>query len=230
MKKIKRLEDSMVKYTDLMNIQTKECNEPLMKIIGIPSGYLPQMQDMKQVLGDEIFVRQGVLNRLLNAQEQLQSINKNLSLYVTYGYRTLQIQTMRFLKRLAVEDQKYYADPVELYEAVHRSVAVPSVSGHPTGGAIDVCIIDKQTRKQLAFGSPIYDYSTLKYYVFSNEVTKAQRKNRILLRKIMMRAGFAPFDGEWWHFSYGDREWAFYYNKPFALYRQLDYPLSTSQK
>lgn len=230
MKKIKRLEDSMVKYTDLMNIQTKECNEPLMKIIGIPSGYLPQMQDMKQFVGNNILVRKDVYNRLSDAQKLLQSTDKKLSLYVTYGYRTLQIQTMRFLKRLAVEGQKYYPDPNELYEAVHRSVAVPSVSGHPTGGAVDLYIIDKKTGKQLDFGSPMYDYTTLKYYVFSSEVTAIQKKNRMMLRNFMMKVGFAPFDGEWWHFSYGDREWAFYYKKPFALYRQLNYPLSTSQK
>jgi D-alanyl-D-alanine dipeptidase len=31
-----------------------------------------------------------------------------------------------------------------------------------------------------------------------------------------MRQGLAPFDGEWWHFSYGDREWAKYYEEEAA--------------
>ena len=43
----------------------------------------------------------------------------------------------------------------------------------------------------------------------------------MLLRKIMMQVGFAPYDAEWWHFSYGDREWAFYCKKPYALYDQI---------
>ena len=230
MKKTKLLEDSMVKYSDLINIQTRESNEPLEKIINIPNGYQPEIQDMKQFVGNNILVRKDVYDRLSDAQKLLQSIDKKLSLYVAYGYRTLQIQTMRFLKRLAIECQKYYPDPNELYEAVHRSVAVPSVSGHPTGGAVDLYIVDKKTGKQLDFGSPMYDYTTLKYYVFSSEVTDIQKKNRMMLRNVMMKVGFAPFDGEWWHFSYGDREWAFYYKKPCAMYAQLTYPLSPSQK
>jgi D-alanyl-D-alanine dipeptidase len=37
----------------------------------------------------------------------------------------------------------------------------------------------------------------------------------------MVAAGFAPFYGEWWHFSYGDREWAAVYGEPAALYGPL---------
>ncbi len=45
-----------------------------------------------------------------------------------------------------------------------------------------------------------------------------------LLRRAMAQAGFAPFNGEWWHFSYGDREWAAVWNAPFALYTHLPEP------
>ena len=45
-----------------------------------------------------------------------------------------------------------------------------------------------------------------------------QRSNRGLLQDAMVAAGFAPFYGEWWHFSYGDREWAAFYYRPAALY------------
>ena len=44
----------------------------------------------------------------------------------------------------------------------------------------------------------------------------------VILRKIMLEVGFAPYDGEWWHFSYGDREWAYYYKKYKYLYPQVD--------
>lgn len=36
-----------------------------------------------------------------------------------------------------------------------------------------------------------------------------------------MEAWFTPFDGEYWHFSYGDRERAFYYDQPHAIYDQV---------
>jgi hypothetical protein len=41
------------------------------------------------------------------------------------------------------------------------------------------------------------------------------------LSPIMTKEGFAPYDGEWWHFSYGDKEWAFYYKQDKALYNQV---------
>ncbi len=39
----------------------------------------------------------------------------------------------------------------------------------------------------------------------------------------MLTAGFAPFDGEWWHFSFGDREWARFYGAENALYEQIQF-------
>jgi D-alanyl-D-alanine dipeptidase len=38
----------------------------------------------------------------------------------------------------------------------------------------------------------------------------------------MLQEEFAPFDGEYRHFSYGDKERAYYYQKPYAIYNQID--------
>jgi zinc D-Ala-D-Ala dipeptidase len=56
---------------------------------------------------------------------------------------------------------------------------------------------------------------------FAPGLTDDQRANRALLHDAMVAAGFAPFYGEWWHFSYGDREWAAFYERPAALYGPL---------
>jgi len=52
-------------------------------------------------------------------------------------------------------------------------------------------------------------------------ISKDAWHNRQILRLWMMTAGFVPYDGEWWHFSYGDREWAKYYGMPNAIYNQI---------
>lgn len=62
------------------------------------------------------------------------------------------------------------------------------------------------------------DYSTKICYTDSPEITDFQKNNRHMLQKIMMEFGFAPYPGEWWHFSYGDKEWAKYYNQSNAIY------------
>lgn len=56
---------------------------------------------------------------------------------------------------------------------------------------------------------------------YSNSITQEQAQRRILLHDLMVAEDFAPFYGEWWHLSYGDREWAAFYNKPEAIYSPI---------
>lgn len=219
-----KLEKKMVRYQDLLKIKVKDCQEDLVVIDNsiIPNNYLKNGEKMKKVTRGKMYVRRQVYERLIKAQNKLQMFNDKYSLFVTYGYRSLEIQEERFnciLKKIKQKNKNF--SQIELYEAAHRMVAVPEVSGHPTGGAIDVTIINQETKKIINFGSQIYDYSNKRHYVFSPEIRDNAKRNRLLLRNLMMKMGFAPFDGEWWHFSYGDREWAFYYKKPFAIYKQI---------
>lgn len=105
---------------------------------------------------------------------------------------------------------------------MHEKIAVPEVAGHPTGGAVDVTIYDMENQKELDFGSKIHDFSSDICYTFYKNISDDEKENRMLLRRLMLNEGFAPYDGEWWHFSYGDREWAFYYKKGECLYNVID--------
>ncbi len=103
----------------------------------------------------------------------------------------------------------------EKTEIVHRSIAVPKVSGYPTGGAVDLQpLINGQV---VDMGTKIWDFSK-DSYIFSPFISEAAKKNRGILRTVMIDSGFAPFDGEWWHYSYGDREWAAYYGETNTIY------------
>lgn len=221
-----KLEATIPTYEALRAIPVVESNEPFVAIdtARILTGYMPGMEDMKEILGNTVLVRQGVFARLLKAQECLSATADNLKLFVTYGYRSLEIQTKRFnalLEKTRAVGQ--YADEAALYNEVHRFIAVPVVAGHPTGGAVDITIKDLTTGEFLDFGSKQYDYSTKDCYVFVDTISEEAKTNRLMLRNCMQEAGFAPFDGEWWHFSYGDRDWACYYKKPQALYGQIAY-------
>lgn len=217
------LEKKFVTYSNLLTIKIED-NEEAFVIVDeryIPNGYKKNFREMKSILGDTIAIRESVYKKLLAAQKDLQTQYPTYSLFVTFGYRSLEVQKTNFLKRIKIEAKKYYEDPIELYEAAHRSVAVPSVAGHPTGGAIDIIIVDKETNTSIDFGAKQYDYTNKKYYVFTPNISSVAKKNRLLLRSILLKQGFAPFDGEWWHFSYGDREWAYYYKKEKAFYTQI---------
>jgi D-alanyl-D-alanine dipeptidase len=53
---------------------------------------------------------------------------------------------------------------------------------------------------------------------FSKRITPQQIANRMFIHDAMLAEGFAPFYGAWWHFMYGDREWAAFVGEKTALY------------
>ena len=53
---------------------------------------------------------------------------------------------------------------------------------------------------------------------FSENISPQQLANRMFLHDVMLTEGFVPFYGEWWHFMYGDREWAAFTGENSALY------------
>lgn len=210
-----RLEKSFVNYSDLcrvVRLDSHTDDESFYTIPVIGSGvigkYSKIWNDM-EISSPNIIVRETVYKKLCKVDEALKRINENLQLLVIYGYRSMEIQKKAFDIKYEELKNKYNCSD-ELLEAVHRLIAVPEVAGHPTGGAVDVVICELNTHKILDFGSEPLDFSTKKMYYASTEISKEARSNRQLLRRLMGEQDFVPYDGEWWHFSYGDKEWAFY--------------------
>ena len=169
------------------------------------------VRDMESA-SPNIIVRETVYKKLLKADAELKKTGPHLQLVVFYGYKSLDIQEKQF-RKVRDELKAAYTDGEELLEAVHRKIAVPLVSGHPTGGAVHVSIYDYAKKEYLDFGSVADDAGTKKAYYDSPEIGAAAKKNRKLLRDVMAAQGFAPYGADWWHFSYGDKEWAVYNEK-----------------
>jgi ATP phosphoribosyltransferase len=214
----KRLEKKFVSYKDLCEVTNLDEDADKEGFSILPTEgreligkYIRDFRDMEDTLPN-IIVRETVYKKLCNADMALKQYNKNYQLVVLYGYRTPEIQRNEFRKTINKLKHKY-SDHSELNEAVHRMIAVPEVSGHPTGGAVDVTVYDFKEKKYLSFGTEIHDFTTKKVYYDSPEIERYDpdaKKNRKMLRSIMGKQDFVPYDGEWWHFSYGDKEWAFY--------------------
>lgn len=210
-----------VQYSDLINIDTKNSEEIFVEIttLWLYWWYLKSFKIDNSLLWNKIYVRKRVWEMLLLANNNLKKHWS--SLFVTFGYRSLKIQTERFQQRLQqIAKEKFYPNSIDLYEQVHKNIAVPTVAWHPTWWAVDVTLID-QNGNMLDMGAPMYDYSKPWYETFASWISDEAKQNRMILREAMIQTWFAPFDGEYWHFSYGDKEWAFYYKKPYALYNQV---------
>lgn len=91
-------------------------------------------------------------------------------------------------------------------------------SSHSRGFAVDVGLapigvaIDRATRGRCTDGEPgasgLLDMGT-QFDCFdpmsgaeARDLTRAQRRNREILRRAMTAEGFRPYRREWWHFSY----------------------------
>ncbi len=210
-------------YSDLCSIATSDNAEPLVDL----QETVPKLKckyeklDMQVYLGDVMLVRASVADRLRAVQDTLECRMPGASLLVVYAYRHPDVQAKYFESRLqSITRDNPQLEGAELFEEVHKYVAVPEVAGHPTGAAIDLTItVDG---RPIDMGTSIADFSKPDLLpTFAPGINESQKSNRLLLRELMLAQGFAPYNGEWWHFSYGDREWACFYNQGSAIYDQL---------
>ncbi len=218
---LQRLESGFVSCADLLTVNDYDDETDKEGFYVIPSagdGVIGRYRSLKDMENDtpNIIVRKSVYDKLCNADRILKrkSGYKNCQIIVTYGYRSPEIQAKLYFDILAEKKENYPSlSDEELREIVHREIAFPDVAGHPTGGAVDVIIFDYKKGKFLDFGTEICQFDSKNIYYASDDITPEAKKNRRILRSVMCEQGFAPYDGEWWHFCYGDKEWAFYSNR-----------------
>jgi zinc D-Ala-D-Ala dipeptidase len=226
----REIENSIPKYRDLLSVETKENGEAFVTLPTRLSegaafgaiGRYDRLDDMKATF-PLVPVRSEVKAKLDRVDKMLKERDSSIQLVVAYGYRSMEVQKKYFAEQKAWHVQNRQGDEAEdIDEEVHRmSIAVPEVAGHPTGGAVDVMIVNKDTGEPLDFGTRIFTLGCKETYALSPFISDDAKKNRALLREVMFAENFAPYDGEWWHFSFGEREWAFYYKVPFAVYGQI---------
>lgn len=202
---------------ELSTIHWNDNGEDLVDLADVSSNIICSYRRVESGL-NAILVRQTIAEMLQKVQWRLQKISADFQLLVVDGYRSLEYQERYYLQQLLTEYQLYPNLAFDiLLEHTHQYVALPTVAGHPTGGAVDLSIA--KDGKELDFGGVIADFSnpdTLP--MFSPHISVDQARNRRLLHDLMCDEGFAPFYGEWWHYSYGEREWAVHYAKPEAFY------------
>lgn len=210
---------AFVPFQKLFPVSVTECGEEMVDVetFGLENGLA--YSALEASTGDKLFLRQSVCERLVQVREALEILRPGSRLMLTYAYRSMAIQVSRF-NAMRKELGFGTRSDAEALERTHHFIAVPEIAGHPTGGAIDLLIADKEG-KTLDFGTAMHGLER-NSYIFSPFISQEAKNNRLLLRGLMLGAGFAPYDGEWWHFSYGDREWAAFYDLQDAFYTQLD--------
>lgn len=216
-------------------IPISECGEPLVRIplelfaVESPHAYQKLGAPYSLSKADSpYYLRQGVIDRLIAAQNYLQQQHPGWKILVFDAYRPLEVQQFMVDYTLAeLAKSQGYPLPVPadkrpaLLEQVYQFWTLPSLDPatpppHSTGAAVDVSLVDKNNQP-IEMGSPIDEISARSYpdYFANSHDPKEQRyhQNRQILKQSLFSAGFKQHPNEWWHFCLGDQMWAWLTNQ-----------------
>ena len=154
-------------------------------------------------LKDSLIISTPAAKALKKIQTKLMLSGLSLKIFDAYRPQQAVDHFVRWAKVMndTLMKQLYYPD-VQKSELFTLGF-IASKSGHTRGSTVDLCIVDVKTNKELDMGSS-YDFFGEKSHPFYKKITEAQMKNRMLLRTIMIKNGFIPYDNEWWHFTLKD--------------------------
>ncbi len=132
---------------------------------------------------EDVYLRYGTVKKLMKVSDELNKLN--LGIKIWDGYRPMVAQ-----KKLwsICPDPKYVSNP----EKGNRT--------HIRGIAIDLTLYDLSSKEELMMPSGFDDFSLRADRDYSDCSDEA-KKNSQLLEDIMVKYGFEPYLGEWWHYS-----------------------------
>jgi D-alanyl-D-alanine dipeptidase len=129
----------------------------------------------------ECFLRLKTVKALVKANKKF--IRKGYRIQLFDCYRPLDIQ-----KRMwqIISNPEYVADPAK-------------GSIHNRGGAVDITLVDSNGIA-LDMGTSFDFFGPEAGHYFKN-LSDEVKQNRVLLKRIMQKSGFIPFNSEWWHYN-----------------------------
>lgn len=160
------------------------------------------------------------------AAEALKAVNREL---MAQGYRIKVYDTYRPQRAVShfVRWAKAISDTLtkqSFYPEVDKRLLfklgfIASKSGHSRGSTIDLTLVHAQSGKEVDMGG-VFDYFGQLSHPSYQQITKEQKANRMLLRRVMMKHGFAPLCTEWWHFTLKNEPYPdTYFDFPVRYYR-----------
>jgi D-alanyl-D-alanine dipeptidase len=210
---------------EILKINVIDNYEPLIdvlnqaEIIYGPSPEIPNNTDYTKM-------RKTVYDKLIQAQNKLPS---GLRLCLYEAYRSLDLQKMLFDTRYAkIKKQNPNWSPADIFIETTKLVSPvvnqdgsDNVPPHSTGGAVDVYLIDDEGYA-VDMGIHPKDWMTDTDGSFSltasSVISPQAQQNRKIMSDVLSAVDFVNYPTEYWHWSYGDRYWAFYKNKLNAIY------------
>lgn len=163
-------------------------------------------------------VRAGVAERLMRADAALPGGHR---LLIREAYRAASEQ-LRIIAGYSetLRRRQPELDELALRRLSSRFVAPIEVAPHVAGAAVDLTLADT-AGNPLWMGTPIDatpEESANACLFDAENIDALARSHRVLLGSVLSAAGLVNYPTEWWHWSYGDRYWAFSTGAEHAIY------------
>lgn len=221
--------DQMILIADpkILAIPIQDNQEPMVelknqKIIAYgPSPEIPNNTDYTKV-------RKTVYEKLVQAQN---SLPKGIYFCLYEGYRRLSLQKKLFDTRFAKTKQQHpdwsheqvFVATTKLVSPVINLDGSKNIPPHSTGGAFDIYLIND---KGEALDMGIHPADSIEDSILyaqvsatiSNKISPEAQKNRDRMSRALSAVGFVNYSTEYWHWSYGDRYWAYHKHQSHAVY------------
>jgi D-alanyl-D-alanine dipeptidase len=206
-----------------------ECNEPLVDLATAVPNIIIRMTESRReyAQADELYARKTVCAMLARAAQVL---FPHYYLVAFDAYRPIEYQRVRYQQVYQAIKQRHSSEPEDIVQRLVYEVIFPPdedpqhPSPHTTGGAVDVTIATSDgILVDLGSTYDVYDETERTRHLTNAPcITEVQRANRMTLLRAMVESGFCNYPGEWWHYMYGDREYAAYESLPHAIYGRAD--------
>lgn len=216
----------------VVRIPIIECNEILIDLkdqTKILYGPIPESPLTKNYYTK---LRATVYEKLILAQDTLPN---NWRFRVYEAFRSREVQQMLFEQQYQMTLQKFpqkkqgeiFYLTTQLVSPVCNLNGSVNIPPHNTGAAIDIEIIS-ENGNLVEMGMAIKDWQQVRPELCSTRCSALDDKilkNRKILFEVMSASGFVNYPTEWWHFSYGDRYWAYCVGESSAIYGSADFLL-----
>ncbi|MEK7072657.1 MAG: M15 family metallopeptidase [Patescibacteria group bacterium] len=202
----------------MASIKIVECNEPLVDI----KKYCPKVViaiDKKRLSLEKNFYLRKTMAKMINKATDY--LPTGTTFIIRDAWRPQSVQEKIFKGFFARFSKKYPNwKKQRIINEINKYVAPATgkhASGHMTGGAIDLRLI-KNGRKV-----PMNDRSHKLTYQenaksIQPKLPQYLQKNRQLMFDALIKAGLSNYPKEYWHWSYGDIQWARRNKKKIAIY------------
>jgi len=201
-------------------IKIEECGEPLV--------------DLKKVC-PELIIRLGKKNEIayvrktiaLKIKKALSFLPKGMTFVIRSAWRSPKVQEETF-KSFVRKAKKNFpkASDKQIIQIAKKYVAPfkgKYASGHLTGGAIDLRLLKNGRKIPMRLRELSYSQNAL-----SNQpkLPLYLQRNREIMFGALSKVGLSNYPKEFWHWSYGDIQWAQRTGQKRAIYRTILKPQS----